>query len=86
MSRNRWEPLFFDVCQHQLKLNIGYKRNTRGLIVFNVALRDSGPGFEKYPSIVEVASDKEKFKEFYGEVLETKKSANKIEDENTTDE
>jgi putative DNA primase/helicase len=86
MSRNRWEPLFFDVCQHQLKLNIGYKRNTRGLIVFNVALRDSGPGFEKYPSIVEVASDKEKFKEFYGEVLETKKNANKIEDENTTDE
>jgi len=86
MSRNRWEPLFFDVCQHQLKLNIGYKRNTRGLIVFNVALRDSGPGFEKYPSIVEVASDKEKFKEFYGEVLETKESANKIEDENTTDE
>jgi hypothetical protein len=86
MSRNRFEPLFLDVCQHQLKMNIFYKRTSRGLIVFNVALRDSGPGFEKYPSIVEVSADKEKFKEFYGEILDSKESDNKIEDENTTDE
>jgi P4 family phage/plasmid primase-like protien len=86
MSRNRFEPLFLDICQHQLKMNIFYKRTSRGLIVFNVALRDSGPGFEKYPSIVEVSADKEKFKEFYGEILDSKESNNKIEDENTTDE
>jgi putative DNA primase/helicase len=86
MSRNRFEPLFLDVCQHQLKMNIFYKRTSRGLIVFNVALRDSGPGFEKYPSIVEVSADKEKFKEFYGEILDSKESNNKIEDENATDE
>jgi len=70
MSRNRFEPLFFDVCKHQLKLNIFHVRNSRGLLVFNVAIRDSGPGVSKYPSIVEVSTDKEKFKEFYGNEIE----------------
>jgi len=86
MSRNRFEPLFLDICQHQLKMNIFYKRSSRGLIVFNVALRDSGPGIEKYPSIVEVSADKEKFKEFYGELLDSGESANKMEEDNLTDE
>jgi putative DNA primase/helicase len=70
MSRNRFEPLFFDVCKNQLKMNVYHVRNTRGLLVFNVAIRDSNLGFEKYPSIVEVSSDKEKFKEFYGDLID----------------
>ena len=81
MSRNRFEPLFFDICKHQLKLNIFHVRNSRGLLVFNVAIRDNGPGTAKYPSIVEVSTDKEKFKEFYGDTLE-----NSLDEKTKTDE
>jgi hypothetical protein len=65
MSRNRFEPLFFDICQHQLKLNIYHKRTSKGLKVFNIGIRNSSnEDSQKYPSLLEVAADKEKFKEY----------------------
>jgi phage/plasmid-associated DNA primase len=80
MSRNRFEPLFIDICKHQLKINAFPMRNTRGMRVVNVAVRESSPKYEGWPSIVEVSSDKEKYKEFYGMSLEVNLDAT-IEDE-----
>jgi phage/plasmid-associated DNA primase len=80
MSRNRFEPLFVDICKHQLKINVFPMRNTRGMRVVNVAVRESSPKYEGWPSIVEVSSDKEKYKEFYGMSLEVNPDAT-IEDE-----
>jgi putative DNA primase/helicase len=86
MSRNRFEPLFLDICAHQLKIKVFSKRNTRGLRIFNVTIRESSPKYEGWPSVVEVAADKEKYKEFYGMDLNPDTSA-KIEDElDMTDE
>jgi hypothetical protein len=75
MSRCRFEPLFIDICTHQLGINVYSKRNTRGMRVFNVAVRESSSKYEGWPSIVEVASDKEKYKEFYGVELKADSSA-----------
>ena len=75
MSRNRFEPLFIDICKHQLKINAFPMRNTRGMRVVNVAVRESSPKYEGWPSIVEVSSDKEKYKEFYGMSLEASADA-----------
>ncbi len=69
MSRGRFEPLFLDICKHQLKLNVFAKKNSKGMRIFNVVVRDSNPKYEDFPSIVEVSADKEKFAEFYGAVL-----------------
>jgi len=80
MSRNRFEPLFIDICKHQLKINVFPMRNTRGMRVVNVAVRESSPKYEGWPSIVEVSSDKEKYKEFYGMSLEANPDAT-MEDE-----
>jgi P4 family phage/plasmid primase-like protien len=80
MSRNRFEPLFVDVCKHQLKINAYPMRNTRGMRMVNVAVRESSPKYEGWPSIVEVSSDKEKYKEFYGMSLEVNPDAT-MEDE-----
>jgi putative DNA primase/helicase len=80
MSRNRFEPLFIDVCKHQLKINAFPVRNTRGMRMVNVAVRESSPKYEGWPSVVEVSSDKEKYKEFYGMSLETNPDAT-MEDE-----
>ena len=80
MSRNRFEPLFIDICKHQLKINAFPVRNTRGMRVVNVAVRESSPKYEGWPSIVEVSSDKEKYKEFYGMSLEVSADAT-MEDE-----
>jgi phage/plasmid-associated DNA primase len=80
MSRNRFEPLFIDICKHQLKINAFPMRNTRGMRVVNVAVRESSPKYEGWPSIVEVSSDKEKYKEFYGMSLEVSADAT-MEDE-----
>ena len=80
MSRNRFEPLFIDICKHQLKINAFPLRNTRGMRVVNVAVRESSPKYEGWPSIVEVSSDKEKYKEFYGMSLEANSDAT-MEDE-----
>jgi P4 family phage/plasmid primase-like protien len=80
MSRCRFEPLFIDICTHQLGINVYCKRNTRGMRVINVAVRESSSKYESWPSIVEVASDKEKYKEFYGVDLKADGSAT-MEDE-----
>ena len=80
MSRNRFEPLFIDVCKHQLKIDVFPMRNTRGMRVVNVAVRESSPKYEGWPSIVEVSSDKEKYKEFYGMKLDANVDAT-MEDE-----
>jgi len=70
MSRNRFEPLFIDICTHQLKMNVYSTRSTRGMRVINAAVRESDQKYEGWPSIVEVSSDKEKYKEFYGMAVE----------------
>jgi len=80
MSRNRFEPLFLDICKHQLKITVYPLRNTRGMRVVNVVVRESSPKYEDWPSVVEVASDKEKYKEFYGMPLEVNSDA-KMEDD-----
>lgn len=85
MSRSRFEVLFMDICKHQLGLNIFSKRNTNGLRVFNVAVRESSPKYVEYPGIVAVASDKEKFEQQYGVKLEANKRT-EIEDDLTTEE
>jgi putative DNA primase/helicase len=85
MSRNRFEPLFMDICTHQLKIKVFAKRNTRGVRIINVAIRDSNIKYEGWPSVVEVASDKEQYKEFYGMDLNPDSNA-KMEDELSTDE
>jgi phage/plasmid-associated DNA primase len=66
MSRARFEPLFLDICKHQLKINVYGVKTKRGMQVFNAAVMESNPKYEAYPSIVEVASNPEKYKEFYG--------------------
>jgi len=66
MSRNRFEPLFLDICRHQLNLNVFSKRNTKGMRVFNVVVRDSDPKYEGYPSAVTVAANPDKFELDYG--------------------
>jgi len=80
MSRNRFEPLFFDICQHQLKLNIYHKRTSKGLKVFNIGIRNSSnEESQKYPSLLEVAADKEKFKDYYGNTLDRQENNERIE-------
>ena len=70
MSRGRFEPLLLDICKHQLKLNVYAKSGNKGMRIFNLALRDANPKYDVYPSIVEVSSDKEKYKSFYGVTLD----------------
>ena len=80
MSRNRFEPLLIDICKHQLKINAYAVRNTKGMRIVNLAVRESDPKYEGWPSIVEVAADKETYKEFYGMTLQADVDA-KMEDE-----
>ena len=76
MSRGRFEPLFLDICRHQLKLNVYATRNGKGMRVINAALRESNPSrYGAYPSIVELAADTKKYEKFYGTTL------NKVSDE-----
>jgi putative DNA primase/helicase len=84
MSRGRFEPLLMDICTHQLKLKVFSRRNTNGLRIHNVMIRQSSPKYEGWPSIIEVASDKEKYKEFYGVELASDNSIT-IEDLGDTD-
>lgn len=70
ISRGRFEPLFLDICKHQLKMNVYSDRNSRGRRIYNVAVRDSNGKYQNYPSIVEVASEKFKYQEFYGVKLD----------------
>ena len=73
MSRGRFEPLFLDICKHQLKIHVFARNSNKGMRVFNVAIRDSNQKYDGYPSIVEVSSDKEKYKDFYGMTLDVDK-------------
>jgi putative DNA primase/helicase len=67
VGRGRFEVLFFDICKHQLKLNVFSKKTTKGLQIFNVAIRESNPSkYEQYPSVVEVAANPEKYAPMYG--------------------
>jgi hypothetical protein len=68
ISRSRFEPLFMDICKHQLKLNVYGKRNTKGLRIINVAVRETNAKYEGYPSIVQVAADPKNYVDFYGAV------------------
>lgn len=66
MSRSRFEVLLMDILTHQLDLKVFSKRTTRGVRIINVAVRESSPKYEGWPSVVEISSDREKYKEFYG--------------------
>jgi P4 family phage/plasmid primase-like protien len=70
MSRGRFEPLFLDICKHQLKLNVYGIRGNKGMRIINAAVRDANATkYNNYPSIVEVAAKPDEYKELYGEVL-----------------
>ena len=87
MSRNRFEPLFLDICRHQLNLNVFSKRNTKGMRVFNVVVRDSDPKYEGYPSAVTVAANPDKFEVDYGVKIKADPNARMEDiDENMFDE
>jgi len=67
VGRGRFEVLFFDICKHQLRINVYSKKTTKGLQIFNVAIRESNPSkYEHYPSVVEVAANPEKYAPMYG--------------------
>ena len=67
VGRGRFEVLFFDICKHQLKLNVWSEKTNKGLLVFNAVLRKSNPTrYETYPSIVEVASNPQEYIPLYG--------------------
>ena len=66
VGRGRFEVLFFDICKHQLKINVFSKKTTAGLQIFNVAVRESNPKYTGYPSVVEVAANPEKYTPMYG--------------------
>jgi phage/plasmid-associated DNA primase len=66
MSRSRFEVLLMDILTHQLDLKVFSKRTTRGVRIINIAVRESSPKYEGWPSVVEISSDRLKYKEFYG--------------------
>ena len=67
VGRGRFEVLFFDICKHQLKLNVFSKKTNKGLMVFNAVVRESNPSkYDNYPSIVEVAANPQKYLPLYG--------------------
>jgi phage/plasmid-associated DNA primase len=67
VGRGRFEVLFFDICKHQLKLNVYSRKTNKGLQVFNAVIRESNPSkYETYPSIVEVASNPQEYIPLYG--------------------
>jgi hypothetical protein len=74
-----------DICTHQLKIKVFATRNTRGVRIINVAVRESDIKYEGWPSVVEVASNKDEYKEFYGMDLTADTNA-KMEDELSIDE
>ena len=82
MSRSRFEVVFLDICRNQLSLNVFNRRNSKGLLFFNVAVRESDGKYDNYPSIVTVASDKEKYEIEYGVKISVNRDA-RIEDQET---
>jgi phage/plasmid-associated DNA primase len=84
MSRGRFEPLFLDICKHQLKLNVYGIKSNRGMRIINAAVRESNKTkYENYPSIVEVAAKPDEYQQLYGAVLTAPTDA--IMDENAVD-
>jgi len=84
MSRGRFEPLFLDICRHQLKINVYGVKNSKGLRIINAVVRDANKTkYEKYPSIVEAAARPEEYRDFYGTSLAV--STDEIMDENAPD-
>lgn len=84
MSRGRFEPLFLDICKHQLKLNVYGKKTSKGMRIINAAVRESNKTkYDNYPSIVEVAAKPEEYQQLYGPVLT--ESTDAIMDENAID-
>jgi phage/plasmid-associated DNA primase len=79
ISRARFEVLLMDIIQHQLKLNAYTMKNTAGLRVNNIGIRDSNGKYEDYPSIVELAANPDEYRAFYGAV-KIKANDAKIED------
>ena len=75
VGRGRFEVLFFDICKHQLKLNVFSKKTNKGLMVFNAVTRESNPKYEAYPSIVEVAANPQKYTPLYGMDITTPTNA-----------
>ncbi|MGA0212274.1 MAG: hypothetical protein ACO3JH_04685, partial [Flavobacteriaceae bacterium] len=69
LGRSRFETLLMDVCVHQLDLNVYREKRTRGMRLINIACRTSNEHYKDSPSIVEVGLNKEKWKEYYGEIL-----------------
>ena len=80
MSRNRFEPLLMDILTHQLNLKVFSKRTTQGVRIINIAVRESSPKYEGWPSVVEISSDREEYQKFYGIDYSADSSA-KIENE-----
>jgi phage/plasmid-associated DNA primase len=84
MSRGRFEPLFLDICKHQLKLNVYGMKGAKGMRIINAAVRESNKTkYDNYPSIVEVAAKPEEYQQLYGVVLTATTDA--IMDENAID-
>jgi phage/plasmid-associated DNA primase len=87
LGRSRFESLVLDICNHQLGVNIYKHRNSRGTKLINIAVRNSNPKYETYPSIVEVGLNKDKYKEFYGDnVIDYKSPNEKIKEKNSNPE
>jgi hypothetical protein len=67
VGRGRFEVLFFDICKHQLKLNVCSKKTNKGFRCLMQCLGNQIPAkYETYPSIVEVASNPQEYIPLYG--------------------
>ena len=80
LSRARFENMLMDILNHQLNLNV-YKGNQRTIQLFNIRIRsyetDSG-----YPSLIDLAQDVNKYRDFYGNIqLEHKVKNTNVEAE-----
>ena len=71
MSRTRFTKIFQESVVNQLKFTDVYKtENDAGYIGFaNVVLRTGSLRYQGYPSIVDVANDKQKYRELYGDLI-----------------
>jgi putative DNA primase/helicase len=66
-GRARFEVLLMDICKNQLKLNVYTTKNTNGLMIHNILVREGAPErYKGYPSILEVASDPARYAMEYG--------------------
>jgi phage/plasmid-associated DNA primase len=72
MSRGRFEVLFMDICENQLKLNV-YSRKAAtgsGMQIFNIAIKESNiDRYLQLPSVVEFAANPDRYKDQYPELF-----------------